>query len=491
MTSWLAVLDTVTGLTLLVAGLAAWRGRPSSRAGLLMMLAAGCWFAGSLVGVLAFVHRGPLVQLHVSYPTGRVHRRPALVVVGLAWVAGLLEGVVRVPWVTLGLSVVVALAALDIYLRSSGNARKAGGPALVSALLFASVLALASVDRLADLRWDSGIAVVYDVVVIAVAAWLTVDLLTGRWSEATVADLVSQLGGDADTSGVRAALRRALGDPELAVGYRVPGRDAYVDDDGRPVDVEPRSDQVVTVIEDDGAPVAVLVHAASALDDPELTRAAVAAVQLAVGNAVLRAQVGARTQELTAARRGLVEAADRQRAALAADLDEGADRHLARVDVLLHGLGAEELRAELSEARADLRALAAGIRPPGLVSDGLAGTLPVLAARSPVSTTTDLHIGRLAPAHESALYFVCAEALTNVAKHARATAAHIEAQEVAGWVVLTVSDDGRGAADASGSGLRGLADRVEALGGSLTVEAASGGGTTIRASLPVEQEDGT
>jgi signal transduction histidine kinase len=91
---------------------------------------------------------------------------------------------------------------------------------------------------------------------------------------------------------------------------------------------------------------------------------------------------------------------------------------------------------------------------------------------------------------ESALYFVCAEALTNAAKHARATTVRIRAEERDGHAVLTVSDDGDGGADPAGSGLRGLADRVEALGGTLEVDSGAARGTTVAARLPIVREDG-
>jgi signal transduction histidine kinase len=485
-TDLLPVLDILTGLVLLVAGVLSWRGRWTSRVGPLQVLAALCWFAGSLLGPLLFLHRGPLVQLHLGYPTGRLHRRPTVAVVAVAWVAGVVEGVRPVPWLTLGVAVVVAAAAIDIYQRSSGNARQAGGPALISALLFAAALAAGSINRLLELRLDVPVAVTYDVVVMAVAVWLTTDLLTGRWSDATVAELVTQLGGEPDPRGVQAALRRALGDPTLVIGYRLlDGR--YVDDDGQPVDPEPVPGQVVTTVEDDDVAVAVLVRSASAADDPDLTRAAAAAARLAVGNAALRARLRDQAVALSASRRRLVESTDRQRAAVAAALDDGADRHLARVDALLAGLDASDLRAELARARADLRDLAGGVRPRELDTAGLPDALASLTARSPVPATTDVRLRRLAPAAESALYFVCAETLTNVAKHAGATAVQVSAVERDGAAVLTVSDNGFGGALPAGSGLRGLADRVEALGGSMRVADAPAGGTVVTVMLPLAQ----
>ena len=88
---------------------------------------------------------------------------------------------------------------------------------------------------------------------------------------------------------------------------------------------------------------------------------------------------------------------------------------------------------------------------------------------------------------ESALYFVCAEALTNVAKHAGAGSVTIRADELDGWAEVRVADDGNGRADPQGCGLRGLADRVEALGGHLTIDAQPGRGTSITARIPVAE----
>ncbi len=493
MSAALPLVDALTGLVLLGAGVIAWRGRPRSRVGALLVLAGLCWFIGSVVGLLAFLHRGPLVQLHVTYPTGRTHRRLATLVVALAWVVAVMEGLRPVPWLTLSVSALVAGVAVDIFARSSGNARKAGGPALVSALLFAGVLAASSVNRLTDLRLDTGIAVTYDVVVMLVAAWLTVDLLAGRWTEATVADLVTQLGGEPGPQGVESALRRALGDPSLVLGYWVAdGGGRYVDDAGAPLDLRPTGDQVVTPVEDGGRPIAVVIHAASALDDPELLDAATSAVRLAVGNVGLRRTVHDQMVALTRARRGIVESADRQRGAVAARLEGGAARHLDRVEALLASVGAADaagLRTELAEARADLMDLARGLRPRELAEEGLVGAVATLAARSAVPTSVDLRLGRMRPAVESALFFVCAEALTNVAKHADAGAAVVRGWEAGGWATVEVSDDGSGGADAAGSGLRGLADRVAALGGDLRVHSDRDCGTVVSARLPLAEDD--
>lgn len=490
MSSVLGLLDAVTGVLLLAAGAVGWRGRPRSRVGALLVLAGLCWFAGSAFGPLAFLHRGPLVQLHVSYPTGRIHRRLATGVIVLAWVAAVVEGLRPVPWLTLGLSALVAVAAIDIFTRSSGNARKAGGPALVSALLFAGMLAASSVNRLLALHLDVGVAATYDAVVMLVAAWLTFDLLAGRWTEATVAELITQLGGAPDPPGVQAALRRALGDPSLVVGYYVTGRAAYVDDTGMRLDARPTGDQVVTRVENGDVPVAVIIHAASVLDEPELLRAATSAVRLAVDNVVLRQTVHDQMAALTWARRRIVESADQQRSEVAARLEDGAGRHLMRVDTLLTSLDATDLRSELARARTELLALAHGVQPRELARQGLGGAVAALANRSATPTSVDLRLGRMPPAVESALYFMCAEALTNVAKHANARSVAIHGRESDGWVAVEVVDDGEGGADPAGSGLRGLADRVEALGGQLGVDTAPDRGTVVSARIPLTTVDG-
>jgi signal transduction histidine kinase len=245
----------------------------------------------------------------------------------------------------------------------------------------------------------------------------------------------------------------------------------------------------VTTVEEGDAPVAAIIHAASALDDPELLRAATSAVRLAVGNVALRGTVHEQMAALTHARRRIVEAADLQRSAVAARLEEGAGRHLARVDALLAPLDAAcDLRSELARARADLLDLAHGVRPQELAQEGLSAALSALAARSAMPTTLDLRLGRMPPAVESALYFVCAEALTNVAKHANARTVVIRGRESDAWAEVEVADDGSGGADAAGSGLRGLMDRVEALGGQLRVDTGNGG-TVVSARLPLSAWD--
>ena len=137
-------------------------------------------------------------------------------------------------------------------------------------------------------------------------------------------------------------------------------------------------------------------------------------------------------------------------------------------------------------AVAEVRDLARGLHPPILTEAGLGPALEALAERASVPVTIDAPSRRFPAALESAAYFVVAEALTNVARYASASAVRVEVRAEGDRLSVSVRDDGRGGADAGrGTGLRGLADRVTALGGRLEVESPTGGGTTVSAELPL------
>ena len=146
------------------------------------------------------------------------------------------------------------------------------------------------------------------------------------------------------------------------------------------------------------------------------------------------------------------------------------------------------VRAEVDEGLTELRQLATGIRPAALSGGGLAAALPPVAISMPFACQVTVTVGRLPPAVESTIYFICTEALTNIAKHAYATHATVIVEVDAKHVVALVTDDGRGGADPQGSGLRGLADRVAALGGRFDVASHALEGTTVEARIPVNDE---
>jgi signal transduction histidine kinase len=494
----LRIADPVVGVVLGVCGLVLMLRRRQSLVGPLMLLGCACWFLGSLWGVALFLHRGPLVHLHISYPTGRIRRPLAIVTVVCAYLASVVEAVAVNPWVTLGMAGLVALAAVDIYARTSGPARKAGGPALGAALTFASVLALSAANQLLLWQADRIVLVLYDLAICAVAFVLAADLLWGRWTEANVADFVTQLGSQGDAGSLTTAVQRALGDPTATIGFWLADQRRYVDDRGAPVDAPVgHGGREVIAIDDQGEPAALLVHDATGSHDAQLIADVVNALRLALGNARLQARVRARVVELGRSRRRLVEAADAQRAELQADIANGPQRHLCEVAALLSNAeqAAEpsrcgSLRAasdEILATAAELRELAEGIRPAALRTGGLADALPLLIGRAhPLRTELEVARDRLPAAVEGAVYFVCAEALANVTKHARASQISVTIA-VEQSVVARIVDDGRGGADPHGSGLRGLRDRVEALDGRFTVADRNGRGTIVTAEIPLEE----
>jgi PAS domain S-box-containing protein len=208
----------------------------------------------------------------------------------------------------------------------------------------------------------------------------------------------------------------------------------------------------------------------------------------------------AQEAELRASRSRIVEAADDARRRLERNLHDGAQQRLVSLSLALRLAqsrlrddpdGAEQLLAgaseELTQALADLRELARGIHPAVLTDRGLPAALEALAARAPLPVELSAELEERLPGPvEAAAYYVVAEALTNVAKYSEASAVEVRAQRLNGRVVVEVADDGIGGADPSlGSGLRGLADRVEALDGQLEVESNAGEGTTVRAVIPL------
>ena len=494
------VADGVVGMVLIVCGALAWERRGESLTGPLMLLAGIAWFAGTFASWALFWHRGPLVHLHLSYPTGRLHRRLAIATVGLAYIDGVITPLARNAVVTVVLAALVALAAVDVFARTSGPARRAGRPALAGALAYSAVLAAVAAIQLAGRDIDTVMVLVYDAVVTTVAIVLLVDLLSGRWAQAAVADLVIGLGAHGDLVTLPRPGCPALGDPSVQIGYWVAERNGYVDDRGRPVQLPgPDAGRAVTTINDSDEPVAVLVHDPATVNDPQLVSAVAAAARLAVVNARMQAQARLRLDELATSRRRIVESADQQRRRLERALSQGADGRLQRVRSMLDDARQlatdterkelEALDAELREARGELLDIAQGIRPPLLDTGGLGAALPALAERVPVPVEVTVSIGRLPPAVEAAVFFVCAEGLTNVAKHAGASRVTLTVAPRDAVVVATVVDDGIGGVDPSrGTGLRGLADRVHALGGTITAESPAAGGTTVTAEIPVGED---
>jgi signal transduction histidine kinase len=334
---------------------------------------------------------------------------------------------------------------------------------------------------------------------LAVPVALAAGLLWGRRARAGVADLVVEL-EQTPPGAIRDALARTLHDPTLELALWLPERRSYVDTAGRPFELpQPGADRAVTVLGSPDAPVAALVHDPVLLERRALLTSAGAAARLALENERLQAELRAQLAELRASRARIVTAGDEERRRLERDLHDGAQQRLLSLGLALQlaraklgpeGNGSEELLAEAdAELRAaldELRELARGIHPAVLTEQGLGPALRSLAARSPVPVTISAAPeGRLPAPTEAAAYFLVSEALANVAKYAEASRVRVGVAVLDGSVVVDVADDGTGGADpARGSGLRGLADRVNALDGRLELDSPPGSGTHLHAEIP-------
>ncbi|MEU1405002.1 DUF4118 domain-containing protein [Streptomyces sp. NPDC005728] len=326
---------------------------------------------------------------------------------------------------------------------------------------------------------------------------------------------------DGTVTGVAAWSRSRRPDP-LLVGTRFDLNGLSVARDvrcsGRPVRIESfagatgaiaQESRAVGIRASVGCPVTVGgrlwgVIAASTNSDrpfPGHTEAQIASFTELVATAVENAEARA---ELTASRARIVNAADDTRRQIERDLHDGVQQRLVSLVLLLGSAqemvpgGLAELRARLREvatgltdASDELREMARGIHPSILVKGGLVSALKALARRSPVPVDLVLHAeGDLPKQVQVSGYYIVSEALTNVVKHARASAVTVTVEPGEGVLSLTVQDDGVGGADfAGGTGLVGLKDRVEALGGRIYVDSPRAVGTTLRAELPLSDRD--
>jgi signal transduction histidine kinase len=296
---------------------------------------------------------------------------------------------------------------------------------------------------------------------------------------------------------VRELLAESLGDSSVSIAYWLPDREAFVDDVGRPVALpEAGSGRAWTALERDGRPVAAIVHDAALDTSRELVHAAAAAAALAIDNERLKADLRARLEELRVSRLRIVQAGDDARRRIERDLHDGAQQRLVALALELrllrarvggeHAAAVDAITERLDGALTELRELARGIHPAILTEQGLGPALVALAGRAAGPVQTDVGIeGRLPAPVESAAYFMVAEALTNVAKHAPGADARVQVRRDGDALVVGVADGGAGGVDLeAGSGLRGLQDRLAAVGGVLDIESAPGQGTRLTARIP-------
>jgi signal transduction histidine kinase len=336
------------------------------------------------------------------------------------------------------------------------------------------------------------------VIGLAPAAFL-VGLLNARLARSALADLLLEMRADPAPADLRDALARTLRDPSLTLAYWLPEYETWADVDGRatsPPTAE--AGRAITVIDRGGEHVAALMHDASLEDEPELLHAVSAAAGIALETARLHADLAARLDELRGSRVRVIEAGQKERQRLERNLHDGAQQRLVALSLELTmlkklldadpeaGTRIDHARDEIALSLEELRDVARGLHPAVVSGHGLAVALESLAARATVPVRLNVELeGRLPEALEVAAFYLVSESLANIGKHAQATSATVDVNRCNGEVVVEIVDDGIGGADTErGSGLRGLADRVEALDGRLRVWTPVGHGTRVRAEIP-------
>ena len=340
--------DLLVGWTFIGCGLIVVARRPESRSGLLMVATGFTWFVGNFaavgtnwMGSLAanglYLHRGPLIHLILTYPSGRITSRASRAVIGLGYAAAIVPQIWNSEVASLILAGLVVVAGVSEYASTVGRRRRDRRLAAGAAVGFGLVVTGGDVARMAfpagEVSYPSLLA--YQVMLCAIAGALLFRSITESWERADIANLVVELGA-AHPGTLRAALVRAVGDPSLEVGYWFADADSFVDSEGRIMSLpELSGKRTVTLVERDDNPVAAIVHDPAVLDDPELLEAVTSAAQLAASHARLQAEVNARVTEVDASRRRALLARDEERRRLERRLHDGAEHRLQELGEML------------------------------------------------------------------------------------------------------------------------------------------------------------
>ncbi|HEY7737230.1 MAG TPA: sensor histidine kinase [Candidatus Limnocylindrales bacterium] len=550
------IADLATGLTFVVAGLAAVWLRPGSPAGRLLLLGGGLWYVGSYApsGQPVVTHLGfafeayydlllAALLLILSSPPQRLTPRGLIIAFAAAMVGRslgrlFLQDPVRLfdcaecppnpfaLWPNLtafqtvevasnlaiaGLALTLGVVVLWRLVRAGPVLRRVRWPVLVAGSLAMGVAAYDAFEYawstmtgtfLIDLPEPMSELFAWSVYGARVMVPVALLLATLRLMSAPGPLGPFAAGIDRSSGGtIGDALRTALGDSSLRL-LRPAGAGGWVDEDGTAAQLPiGGSGAAVTQVGPAERPVAWLVHDTALLEQPELLHAVVRVLRLALENERLEGELRHQLQAVTESRQRIVTAAQEERRRVERDLHDGAQQRLVAVMLALQEARAtvdaesapaalrERLEAaarETTEAIRELRELARGIHPAILEDEGLAAAVHALARRAAIPIDVQVSLdGRLPPLVESTAYFTIAEALTNIQRHASASRATVRLTHAAGRLEVEVEDDGAGGADpARGTGLRGLVDRVAAIGGRLDIASEPAKGTRIRTSIP-------
>jgi signal transduction histidine kinase len=486
---WLIALDVIVGLVFVVA---AWWALGPATERWLMAGVGLAWLAGSSVPMAGSLHQTVLLIALVAFPNGRLRRWPARAVAVLALPVAV--GVVTQAGVVAlfaagGLCVVLDRRRITIGRTYPALACGAVAAALGSAWAVGQVL-----PEVAD---PTSSLVGYELVLVSVGAAFPFASRAVVRSHVPLADEALRAGELSGLDGLTAVLRGTLRDAQLAIRLSTEPAGQYVDNAGQPLS-EPQPPQRWFPVVVSGEPVAVVESRSNALDDPPTAERVASAVRLVMRNIQLQAEQRAQLIELEASRLRLIAATDRVRERVAVDLTEGVERPLvsalSSINQAQHSTQDSEASEALSIALAELRgvrkdftALVAGVPAPDLGG----GMLPQALNRLALSIRVPVEIRVAANAAgdrlvETTLFYVCCEAVTNAVKHAGAGRIMIEVNRTGTAITAVVSDDGRGGADTTGSGLRGLHDRLASMRGRLLVVSPPGAGTRITATIPLD-----
>jgi signal transduction histidine kinase len=532
----IALLSNWLTASYVLCGLYAWWRRPDSRFGPLMVAAGFAnfistlsWTTNDLTFTLgqALDLVPPVLFMHVflAFPSGRLRGPMERGFVASAYVAAVVLQLIRMPFGGFGphnlfevsanedaalLSLRVALLTMSAFCLAGVavllvRRRDRGRPVRRSRVVIVDAFALGLVMIAAlfvsaafngpvthQIRWATFATLSLAPIVFLAA------LLNARLARSAVGDLLLELRAEPAPEDLRDSLARALRDPSLELAYWLPDFGVYADLNGRPVELPDLEGRATTLIDRDGDHVAALIHDPALEEEPELLHGVEAAAGIALENARLHAELRARLEELRGSRARIVEAAQQERQLLERNLHDGAQQRLIALSLDLSMLegridggpdvkaGLDQARREIAASLAELREISSGLHPAVVSGHGLGVALEQLAARAPVPVKLKVDVeGRLPEPLEVAAYYVVSESLANIAKHAQAQTARVEVLKEQNELVLEIVDDGIGGADSEGgTGLRGLADRVESLDGRLRVWTPRGGGTRVRAEIP-------
>ena len=479
----LVTADLVVGLAFILAGAMAPGSRPMRP---IIAAIGGLWLLGSWLPGTGLWHQALLAVALTVFPRGRPSSKVRWLLVGWAVPVGL--GLIP------QLGVAVLFAAIAITALASPQVHRGGS---VYAVMSATGLALFLAGSWAYSRIDPAAfepvvaLLLYEILLLAVAIGFPLAIRFWIASRAKLTDLVLSDDGLAGLDGLASVLAGTLQDPSLRV-HR--WHDTEIGYKTAPGDRDRHRRWLEVML--DNEPIAAVSHNSPALDDPSTMEAVSTAVRLAVRHQHLEEHLEIQLVNLEAARSRLVAAVDRQRQATATRLHEDVVTVLRRARTELDAIdedasepGAIEalkvVSEELLRAEHEVASMVSGI-PRALLGNGRLGrVIADLAGRSAVPVTVSVSPEAATdPETEAALFYVCSEALTNAVKHAGASRIEIALTGDRQSVALLVSDDGRGGADPSGSGLQGLSDRLAARGGRLLVESPPGAGTKVTATLP-------